>query len=101
MSGVGLWTELDDRQENAPLKSMFILRHLLLPLSHVHANCLPWLLAQRQDVVFPIYNRSAKATVYLKSLQTEMIGILKVSFAGFFFFTHALKINRSSPLYCQ
>lgn len=60
---------------------MFMFCLLSSPHSHIHVNYLPWFLAQCQDVIFPIYNYSDKATIYLKSLQTEMMEILKVSFA--------------------
>lgn len=72
------------------LKSMFMLSFLSFPHLDVYFNCLPQRLAQGQNIIFPIHNFSDKATIYLKSLQTEIMAIWKASFV---FFTCVLKIN--------
>lgn len=59
---------------------MFILSFLSFPHLDVFFNYLPQLLAQGQKIIFPIHNFSDKATIYLKSLQTEMMAIWKASF---------------------
>lgn len=62
------------------LKSMFILSFLSFPRLDVYFNYLPQLLAEGQNIIFLIYNFSDEATIYLKSLQTEIMAIWKASF---------------------
>ena len=85
MGGIGLWKKLDDSQETTQFKIMSTLSLLFFPYSDIYVNYLPWLLAQAElfinlFTVFLKYNSRNKAAIDLKSLQTEMMGILKVSF---------------------
>lgn len=84
--GIGLWKELEDSQETTQFKAMSTLSLLSFPYSDISVNYLPWLLPQTElflnlFTVLLKYNSINKATIDLKGLQTEMIGILKVSFA--------------------